>query len=160
MTGSAHGLTPEPAGGWVKRAACIGRADEMHPDNDDAKIANAKAICKRCTVQHECFWDAVRTGDMQFGIRAGLRANERRDTVKELRRRERRRRAKQAAEQTEAVEPKPEPKKTGRALAKCGTAADYAKHVREKTEKCAPCRRAHADADARLRRTGTTKVLA
>lgn len=44
--------------------------------------------------------------------------------------------------------------------AECGTNSGYAKHQREKTEICGPCRRAHADADARLRRTGTTKELA
>lgn len=46
------------------------------------------------------------------------------------------------------------------AVAECGTQSGYAKHLRERTEVCGPCRRAHADADARLRRTGTTKVLA
>lgn len=72
---------------WVERAACKGLADRMHPDNDEHEIAAAKAICARCYVARECFWDAVATGDMQHGIRAGLRANERRDVVKELERR-------------------------------------------------------------------------
>ncbi len=148
-----HPDTLEPAGQWAKQAACIGRADEMHPGSDDAQIANAKAICKRCPVQRECFWDAVHTGDMQHGIRAGLRANERRDTIKELRRRERRRRAKQQAEE-------PEPAPANREPAKCGTRSGYQKHLREKTEICTPCRDANTDADARLRRTGTTKVAA
>lgn len=44
--------------------------------------------------------------------------------------------------------------------ARCGTNSGYSKHQREKTEVCGPCRQAHADADARLRRTGTTKELA
>ncbi|MER5715772.1 WhiB family transcriptional regulator [Streptomyces sp. NPDC002132] len=73
---------------WQSRAACLGRWDEMHPDNDEHEIANAKAICGRCPVQQDCFWDAVRTGDDQYGIRAGLRANERRAVMRELRRRE------------------------------------------------------------------------
>ena len=72
---------------WVKRAACAGRQDEMHPDNDEREIAAAKAICKPCPVARECFWDAVATDDMHHGIRAGLRANARRDGVAELERR-------------------------------------------------------------------------
>lgn len=75
------------ANAWVERAACLGRADQMHPDNDEREIAAAKAICARCYVTRECFWDAVATDDMQHGIRAGLRPNERRDVVKELERR-------------------------------------------------------------------------
>ena len=59
----------------------------MHPENDERQIAAAKAICGRCRVARECFWDAVATDDMSHGIRAGLRPNERRDVVKELARR-------------------------------------------------------------------------
>lgn len=40
----------------------------------------------------------------------------------------------------------------------CGTRTGYQRHLREKTEICPPCRRANADADNRLRRTGTSKV--
>ncbi|QDN57350.1 WhiB family transcriptional regulator [Streptomyces sp. S1D4-20] len=40
----------------------------------------------------------------------------------------------------------------------CGTRNGYQLHLREKTEICPPCRRANADADNRLRRTGTTKA--
>jgi hypothetical protein len=42
---------------------------------------------------------------------------------------------------------------------RCGTRGGYQKHLREGTEICRHCRRANADADARLRRTGTTKAL-
>jgi hypothetical protein len=100
-----HPNTLEPAGQWVQQAACLGHADAMHPDNDEQQIENAKRICAGCTVTFACFWDAVRTGDNQHGIRAGLRANERRAVIKELRRREREKQA--------AVEPEPEPKRTG-----------------------------------------------
>lgn len=44
-----------------------------------------------------------------------------------------------------------------RKAAKCGTNSGYSKHLREQTEICGPCRQAHADADALLRRTGSTK---
>lgn len=69
---------------WQTRAACLGRWDEMHPDNDVREIVNARAICKPCPVRRECFFDAIRTDDMQHGIRAGLRASERRAVAKEL----------------------------------------------------------------------------
>lgn len=74
-------------GQWAKQAACIGNANAMHPDNDEREIGAAKAICAGCPVARDCFWDAVATGDMQHGIRAGLRASERRAVVKELERR-------------------------------------------------------------------------
>ena len=38
----------------------------------------------------------------------------------------------------------------------CGTRGGYEKHGRDGTEVCAPCRQANADADRRLRNTGTT----
>jgi hypothetical protein len=42
----------------------------------------------------------------------------------------------------------------------CGTTAGYARHLRLREATCAPCRRANADGDNRLRWTGTTKALA
>jgi hypothetical protein len=47
-----------------------------------------------------------------------------------------------------------------RGPARCGTNSGYAKHLRDKTEICGPCRQAHTDADARLRRSGTSKAAA
>lgn len=73
---------------WRASAACLGRAKEMHPENDEHEIAAAKAVCAHCWVTRECFWDAVATGDMDHGVRAGLRANERRAVLTELRRRD------------------------------------------------------------------------
>lgn len=43
---------------------------------------------------------------------------------------------------------------------KCGTVQGYYRHRRLGKETCTACRRANADADNRLRRTGTTKVTA
>jgi WhiB family redox-sensing transcriptional regulator len=71
-------------GDWRTRAACLGLWEEMHPDNDEHEIAHAKSICAPCPVRVDCLWDAIRTGDMQHGIRAGLRASERRAVAKEL----------------------------------------------------------------------------
>lgn len=42
----------------------------------------------------------------------------------------------------------------------CGSRAGYQRHRAAGEEACAPCRKANANADNRLRRTGTTKVLA
>jgi hypothetical protein len=73
---------------WRLRAACLGQWRVMHPDNDTKEIEAAKAVCKRCPVTVDCFFDAVRTDDMEHGIRAGLRGGERRAVLKELRRRQ------------------------------------------------------------------------
>ena len=73
---------------WRLRAACLGQWQVMHPDNDTKEIEAAKAVCKGCPVTTDCFFDAVRTGDMEHGIRAGLSGGERRTVLKELRRRQ------------------------------------------------------------------------
>lgn len=41
----------------------------------------------------------------------------------------------------------------------CGTLSGYRRHLEEGSETCPPCRKANSNADARLRRTGTAKVL-
>lgn len=46
------------------------------------------------------------------------------------------------------------------ARAVCGTRAGYLRHRKAGQTACQACRRANTDADNRLRRTGTTKVLA
>ncbi|NUS22720.1 MAG: WhiB family transcriptional regulator [Streptomyces sp.] len=87
----------QPADDWRLRAGCLGQWDLMHPENDTKEIEAAKAVCLRCPVTVDCFFDAVRTGDMEHGIRAGLRGGERRVVLKELRRRQ----AEKAAQATE-----------------------------------------------------------
>lgn len=84
---SAHGLTSAPPADWRLQARCLGRWDEMHPENSETEIELAKQICKTCRVARECFLDAIATGDMEHGIRAGLKAAERRAVAKELERR-------------------------------------------------------------------------
>lgn len=74
----------EPADQWHQRAACIGHADSMFPDNNEPDIAAAKNICQPCPVQTECVLDALRTGDTEYGIRGGLRPNERRNMARDL----------------------------------------------------------------------------
>ena len=72
---------------WRTRAACLGRWAEMHPDNDEREIENARQVCAPCPVRNSCLADAIRTGDDQHGIRAGLKPNERRAVAAELQRR-------------------------------------------------------------------------
>lgn len=79
--------TLEPAGQWVKQAACIGHADEMFPDNNEHEIEHAKSICRPCPVQVDCVLDALKIGDYNYGIRGGLRPNERRNLARQMARR-------------------------------------------------------------------------
>lgn len=72
---------------WRAQAACLGRADEMHPDNSEAGIANAKTICRPCPVWRECLADAIRTDDNEHGIRGGLKPCERRALARQAARR-------------------------------------------------------------------------
>jgi hypothetical protein len=44
--------------------------------------------------------------------------------------------------------------------ARCGTRPGYQRHLKLGQTPCPPCRQANADADNRLRRTGSTKALA
>ncbi len=151
MTASAHGLTSKRAAGWRDKAACRTEDPNLFfpvgsTGPDLLIIEQAKAVCRRCPVIGACQEWALETRQ-DSGIWGGLSEAERRSI---LRQRGRGTGRKKAAA----------PAKAPREPAKCGTDAGYRKHVREKTEKCGPCRRAHADADARLRRTGTTKAAA
>lgn len=51
-------------------------------------------------------------------------------------------------------------KTKARGPAECGTRRGYQKHRRDGETACDACRQANTDADNRLRRTGTTKVMA
>jgi hypothetical protein len=106
--------TLEPAGLWVKRAACIGHADEMFPDNNEQQIAGAKAICKPCPVQTECVLDALRTRDLDYGIRGGLRPSELRNLARQVAARQKAER--EARGEPEPVVKKPRPKRTFQSL--------------------------------------------
>lgn len=78
------GQVPETlrAPDWRTSAACLGREDDMFPDNSEAGIAHAKAICGPCPVRDACLADALRTGDNHWGIRGGLKPEERRKLTK------------------------------------------------------------------------------
>lgn len=136
---------------WRDAALCRPDPDAMF-DTTEAGIETARRLCAGCPAKRPCLADAIRTGDVEYGIRGGLLPRERRAVVKELARRE------QAAKTPVAEAPRqkrksPEP-------ARCGTNSGHRKHVREKTPICEPCRQAHTKADSQLRRTGTTKAVA
>jgi WhiB family redox-sensing transcriptional regulator len=62
--------------GWSAAAACRGQdPDLFHPD-DDAGVARAKAVCRRCPVADACLQDALANG-IQAGILGGLTEIER-----------------------------------------------------------------------------------
>lgn len=80
------GQTPETrrAPDWREYAACLGRGNEMFPDNSEHGIANAKRICTACRVRLACLDDALRAGDNHWGIRGGMKPEERRKLAKNL----------------------------------------------------------------------------
>jgi hypothetical protein len=73
---------------WREAAVCRACPDDMHPDNNEAKIAHAKSICAVCPVALACLRDAIVTGDDQWGVRGGLKASERRAVAVRLEGRE------------------------------------------------------------------------
>lgn len=77
----------EPAGQWLRQAACAGRNDAMFPDNNERLIEEAKQICRGCFVQVECVLDALRTRDNEHGIRGGMKPIERRNLARQIARR-------------------------------------------------------------------------
>lgn len=79
-------FTAAPAGAsdWLVKAACLQLPDPdvMYPDNKEAHIAAAKRVCGGCPVLLECLEDALRTDELDYGIRGGLRPHERRALAK------------------------------------------------------------------------------
>jgi hypothetical protein len=135
---------------WLSQAACAGmdqRAFFANGCHSREQVRAAQKVCDSCPVRAQCADYAVQIGE-KWGVWGGM-------SQKELR--QKRHRFTSRAK-TSTTAPKPAAKK--REPARCGTNSGYYKHLREKTETCVPCRRAHADADARLRRTGSTKAAA
>jgi hypothetical protein len=135
--------------GWFSQAACAGMDQRVFFANgyhSREQVRAAQKVCDSCPVRAQCAAFAIETGE-KWGVWGGM-------SQQQLR--QKRYRFTSRAK-TNTTAPKP-PKK--REPARCGTNSGYSKHLREKTETCGPCRRAHADADARLRRTGTSKAAA
>jgi hypothetical protein len=144
--------TPRKAD-WRDDALCRTEdAEDFFPvgASPAAKAAerHAKTVCFRCPALQACGQWALDNRE-PAGVWGGMSEAERAKIL--------RRRGVRLATVEEEPEP-PKPKRKSPEPAVCGTNSGYRKHVRDKTPICGPCRRAHADADNRLRRTGTTKV--
>lgn len=140
---------------WSAHAVCaspafIDRQDELWfaHSSDRAAISKAKGLCNGCPVRDDCLAEAMAAeGDAgrsnRYGIRGALTPGQRR------------RRYEDAQARARGEEPK-----TGRPPAACGTRSGYQRHVRNREPIDEACRRANTEASDRLRRTGTTRVLA
>lgn len=63
---------------WLDDAACTTVGDDpFYPPNGEHPTA-ALTICATCPVTTECLEDAIRTGDLDYGIRAGMTPLQRR----------------------------------------------------------------------------------
>lgn len=169
---------------WRDSAACRDAADLMF-ETSPAGVELAKSVCAGCPVQAVCLAWALDSGQ-EWGVWGGKSEAERRAMLRRRvadgetvpPRKGGRPRAEcgtasaydrhsklgepiddacRAAHTARSAEYRQAREK--REPAKCGTRSGYQKHVREKTPICQPCRQANTDADNRLRRTGTTKVL-
>ncbi|MFD5697501.1 WhiB family transcriptional regulator [Streptomyces lasiicapitis] len=148
--------TAEPEERWQDSGICaapqyaLAAAEIWFPHERDRKtIRYAKSVCASCPVQPQCQEWALAERE-EYGIWGGLTERER---VSILRRTSRDRTA------SRAQEPVPKPAKTGRKPAACGTRSGYQRHVRKGEPIDDACRAANTAADARLRRTGSTKAL-
>lgn len=133
---------------WRDEAACRFEDPDVffaEGNASRAEVIHAQSVCHTCPVRIECGEYALQAGEY-YGVWGGMSQNQ----LRQQRRR--------FGHSSEAKTVKPAPRK--REPAKCGTRSGYARHLREKTEICGPCRQANTDADNRLRRTGTTKAAA
>ncbi|MFD9444996.1 WhiB family transcriptional regulator [Streptomyces sp. NPDC060001] len=92
---SYTGQTPdtEPAGQWVKHAACRQEGidpDTFHPDNNAQLIEEARAICRPCPVRRDCLIACMRqeggkSSVSRWGVYAGLTPRQREQLYHRLR---------------------------------------------------------------------------
>jgi WhiB family redox-sensing transcriptional regulator len=71
----------EPAGQWVKSAACKEDADAMFPGSSGTEIEYAKAYCRACPVVDQCLRWALETRE-EYGVWGGLSEGERRNMLR------------------------------------------------------------------------------
>ena len=116
---------------WHAQAACKGLTPLFFNDRgSNADVAQAKQTCLSCPVQTECRGYALSTDNKEMGVWGGLSERERRV----LRRRRR------------PLKPTRGP---GGVDAACGTDSGYYRHIRQGTERCAACKKAHSDVTSR-----------
>lgn len=127
------------AADWRDRALCALPANRTvdffpHP-TDEQGIAKATALCEACPVRQLCLLDAIAQEggsrpEYRWGIRGGLTGDQRFNRRRVL--------VRACGEAEPALRPR---------VAKCGTYSGYQKHLREKTDICAPCRKAKNEAN-------------
>lgn len=69
--------TLEPAGQWVKAAACKADPDAMFPTSNEGEIEYAKAYCRTCPILELCGQWALEHRE-EYGVWGGLSEAERR----------------------------------------------------------------------------------
>lgn len=180
--------TPNTADRWRTQAACRTQdPDLFFPAGTTGhwltQTEAAKAVCRTCPVMNTCLNWAMNQGQ-QDGIWGGTTKKERENLRRQqLRIAAKKRQNKEAAQPpacgttkayyqhlmtgepidpacqaaSDAYEQQATKDQTLKTV-HCGSRAGYQKHVREHTAICTPCRQANADADRRLRNTGTTKT--
>lgn len=67
---------------WSRRAACGTNDAASFFPGANASTAEVKRLCRSCPVREECLQDALDSGDVYAGIRAGLSADERRALIR------------------------------------------------------------------------------
>lgn len=72
----------EPAGQWVKRAACAADPDAMFPSSNGDDIENAKAVCRTCPVVQNCGQWAL-DNRIHDGVWGGMSEAERRNLLRQ-----------------------------------------------------------------------------
>ncbi|WP_312870613.1 WhiB family transcriptional regulator [Streptomyces himalayensis] len=158
---TAHTNTPRllpAAPDWHGNSLCSGpeydgQRDMWFPKQTSTdEIREAKSVCYRCPVIRECLAWAFQHGEDR-GIWGGLTEWERRRIHKRRRPKTGQGAGVNAPGKRQAPAMKREP-------AKCGTRSGYQRHRKNGETACGACRDANADADRRLRNTGTTKAAA
>ena len=108
---------------WQDRALCVGAdPEDFYPNpvrHDQARVDQAKAICRACSVRDACLEDALATGDY-WGIRGGYTGEELRAIA--------RRRNRNAKRQPRALPPIDH-----------GTPRGWQQHHSRREEPCGPC---------------------
>jgi hypothetical protein len=142
---------------WQSSALCAQSDPELwHPDRRSDPATEAKRVCEDCPVRWKCLDTAMAAeaglhSASRYGIWGGLTPRERAaldDTEP-------------TGEETADTKPSARVRaKGGRKIAPCGTSSAYSRHVRNREPIDEACRRAHTEADRRLRATGSSKARA
>lgn len=67
---------------WTDEAACATTDPDLWFEEKGHGMRSALKICGTCPVVTDCLWDALETGDNQWGIRGGMLPADRRKMLK------------------------------------------------------------------------------